>query len=450
MKPGKVEKVSRIGKYDVLDVLGKGGMGVVYKATDPAIGRLVAIKVITTGFTDDPAFLKRFYREAQSTGKLQHQNIVIVYELGEHEATPFLVMEFLEGDSLQSYISTRRQMSLIDKLGVMIQACNGLHYAHRHNIIHRDIKPANLMVRKDGMIKIVDFGIARIGDETMTLPGQVVGSMNYMSPEQIQGVKVDCRTDIFSTAVVLFELLTYTLPFEGKDAGSTLLKIVNEPAPPLRQFLENYPEDLDYILHRALAKSREDRYETAEEFGFELTHVQEQLRRDMGGSNLRKSSGLTGRTVRRTPSSRTCSASSRTSNEASRFDSCARKLRKLWQIIVQILRSNIWTRQSFWMRKAMSSEGGARKRLQRRIATRGARMLFVGRSRRNGPANLKKRWPRSRKHWIWSQTTPKPWHCEQLSRERSTNATVNTIFRSFLTKRNKKFHPAVLPMHSRH
>ena len=287
--------VKRIGKYEVLDVLGKGGMGVVYKATDPAIGRLVAIKMITAGYAEDPDFLRRFYREAQSTGKLQHQNIVIVHDLGDQDGTPFLVMEFLEGESLQSVINSHKAMPLLEKLGIIIQACNGLHYAHQRNVVHRDIKPANLMILRDGLVKIVDFGIARIENESVTLPGQVVGTIHYMSPEQINGVAVDCRTDIFATGVVLYQLLTYSLPFQGKDTGSTLLKIINEPPPPLQRFLDVYPPELDHIVQRALAKSREDRYATAEDFAFDLSQVQDQLKRELVSEYLKVAEDLLAR-----------------------------------------------------------------------------------------------------------------------------------------------------------
>ena len=288
-------KVKRIAKYEVLDVLGKGGMGVVYKATDPAIGRLVAIKMITGGMVHDQDFLRRFYREAQSTGKLQHPNIVIVHDLGDEDGAPFLVMEYLEGESLQAIINAQRSLPLLDKLNYITQACNGLHYAHQRNIVHRDIKPANLMVLSDGHVKIVDFGVARIGNESVTRTGQVVGTIQYMSPEQINGAPVDCRTDIFSLGVVLYELLTYTLPFQGRDTGSTLLKIINEPPPALNQTLKSYPPELDMILQRALAKAREDRYPTAEDFAFELGQVQDQLKRELVSEYLKVAQDLIAR-----------------------------------------------------------------------------------------------------------------------------------------------------------
>src|SRR3984885_9441928 len=150
----------KLGKYDVLDIVGRGGMGIVYKATDPGIGRVVAIKMVTGGFGDDPELLKRFYREAQSAGKLQHPNIVTIYDLGDQDSNPYMVMEFLEGESLDSMIASRRVVSLEQKLHIAIQVCNALNYAHQHGVIHRDIKPANVMVIKDFTIKIVAFEFA--------------------------------------------------------------------------------------------------------------------------------------------------------------------------------------------------------------------------------------------------------------------------------------------------
>src|ERR1700730_14071354 len=270
------------GKYDVLDVVGRGGMGIVYKAIDPGIGRLVAIKMMTAGFADDPDLLKRFYREAQSAGKLQHPNIVTIYDLGDQDGNPYMVMQFLEGESLDSIIASRRPVSLEQKLNTVIQVCNGLSYAHQHNVIHRDIKPANVMVLKDLTVKIVDFGIARIGNENVTRPGQLMGSVPYMSPEQIKDkAYVDARTDIFSVGVLLYQFLTNALPFDGKDMGAILLKIIHDAPPPLKTYLPAYPAELDAIIALALAKNPEERYATADHLAFDLTRVQEELKRDM-------------------------------------------------------------------------------------------------------------------------------------------------------------------------
>src|SRR5579859_1658991 len=273
--------LTKIGKYEVIEIIGKGGMGVVYKAMDNLIERLVAIKMMTGGFAENPDLLKRFYREAKSTGMLQHPNIVIVYELGDHEGNPYLVMEYLEGEPLDKIIAARRDISVVEKLGYMIQCCSGLAFAHQRGIVHRDIKPANLMVLKDGNCKLVDFGIARIGDNSMTRTGQVVGTISYMSPEQINAQVVDGRADIFSAGVMLYELLTGALPFDGKDTASTLLKIIHEEPPPLKNYIQNYPPDLDDVMKKALAKDREDRYSTADDFAFDLSRVQEQLKRLM-------------------------------------------------------------------------------------------------------------------------------------------------------------------------
>ena len=272
----------KLGKYDVLDVIGRGGMGVVYKATDPGIGRVVAIKMVTGGFANDPELLKRFYREAQSAGKLQHPNIVTIYDLGDQDGNPYMVMEYLEGESLESIIASRRPVPLEQKLNTIIQLCSALGYAHQHNVIHRDIKPANVMVLKDLTVKIVDFGIARIGNENVTRPGQLMGSIPYMSPEQVKDkAYVDSRTDIFSVGIVLYQLLTNALPFDGKDMGAILLKIVHDPPPPLQTYLSAYPEELDHIIARALAKNSEERYPTADRLAIDLMRVQDDLKRDM-------------------------------------------------------------------------------------------------------------------------------------------------------------------------
>jgi serine/threonine-protein kinase len=268
----------KVGKYDVLEVIGRGGMGVIYKGVDPGIGRIVAIKMITGAFADDPELLHRFYREAQSVGNLQHPNIVTIYDLGVEDGNPYLVMEFLEGESLDALIRSRRAISLEEKLDIVVQVCEGVGYAHRRHIVHRDIKPANVMLLQDGRVKIFDFGIARIG-ERMTLPGQIMGSAQYMSPEQINTGNVDERSDIFSIGVLLYQLLTAELPFEGKDMGETLLKILHDAPPPLNRFLTGYPADLDEIMQRVLAKDREQRFQAAEDLAFELAHVHEKLRR---------------------------------------------------------------------------------------------------------------------------------------------------------------------------
>ncbi len=273
--------IQKIGKYDVTEKLGEGGMGVVYKGVDPGIGRPVAIKMMTGGFADNPDLLKRFQREAQSAGTLQHPNIVIIYELGTHDGSPYMAMEFISGESLETMVSSRKRMSLVDKFAIMIQMLNGLNYAHEHGIVHRDIKPGNIMVLKDGTVKIVDFGIARISDNSMTKTGQIVGTINYMSPEQFNGHVVDGRSDIFSAGVLFYEFLTGELPFDAPETPSVILKILNEQPPPLSKFIQNYPPEVEEVVAKALAKDREERYATAEDFAFDLGRIQEALKKEM-------------------------------------------------------------------------------------------------------------------------------------------------------------------------
>jgi len=272
----------KIGKYEVLDVIGRGGMGVVYKAIDPHIGRFVAIKMITGGD------LERFYVEAKSTGKLQCPNIVTVYDMGDQDGNPYLVMEYLEGVSLEAILASGRPMSLLEKLIVMIDVCNGLSYAHQRNVIHRDIKPGNIMVLNDGTAKIVDFGIARVGDRRMTKTDQVIGSLHYMSPEQIQDRPLDAGSDIFSTGVVLYQLLTGALPFESSETAATLMKIIHEPPSPLGNYIRDYPPELDQVINRSMAKNREERYASARDLAFDLTRIVEQQREQVVAAFLKR------------------------------------------------------------------------------------------------------------------------------------------------------------------
>jgi serine/threonine protein kinase len=279
---------TRIGAYDIVDVIGRGGMGTVFRGNDPRIGRAVAIKVLTAA-ADDPDLLIRFYREAKYTGNLHHQNIVTVYELGHQEGIPYLVMEYLEGVSLEAMIGSGRAMPIAEKLGIILQVCNGLTYAHQRDLVHRDIKPANIVILADGTAKIVDFGIALLGGTRLTRTGHVVGSLNYMSPEQLSGnVEVDVRTDVYSTGVVLFQMLTGILPFDGGSTAATLKKIIQDPPPPLAQYMKDCPEELEGILTKALAKNREQRYASPEDFALDLSRVHQQYEKKMLADTLQQ------------------------------------------------------------------------------------------------------------------------------------------------------------------
>lgn len=284
---------TKIGKYDVLREIGRGGMGKVYAAVDPTIGRMVAIKQVTAVVSDDPDLLKRFYREAQSTGKLQHPNIVTLYDLGEQDGIPYLVMEYLEGESLEKVIQERRPYTVAEKLTIIIQVCEGLAYAHQREIIHRDIKPGNIVVLNDGGVKIVDFGIAQFGNERYTRTGQVVGSLYYMSPEQIQDAGIDLRSDIYSTGILLYEFLTGSVPFRGRDPASTLAKILNDTPASLANSVDTYSPDLDVVVRRALAKDRNSRYGSMDDFAFDLRTLREKLSLDLIAGLLRNAENLT-------------------------------------------------------------------------------------------------------------------------------------------------------------
>jgi serine/threonine-protein kinase len=284
------ELEAKVGKYEVISKLGEGGMGVVYKAKDPIIDRVVAIKKMTGTFADNAEARERFLREARAVGRLQHPNIVTIYEMGVEGNSPYMVMEFLEGQGLDKVISSRAPLPLLQKLEYMIQVCNALHFAHEHSIVHRDVKPANVIVLTGGVqVKLVDFGIARAGDSGMTRTGIAIGTTSYMSPEQIEASKgLDRRSDVFSAGVMMYEILTSSLPFPGSEPIAIAIKILREPYPPLSAYLSDYPPELDAILERALAKDRDERYSTAEEFAFELTQLQERLRKEAVGENLSK------------------------------------------------------------------------------------------------------------------------------------------------------------------
>src|SRR5215472_3609357 len=271
-------------RYEVLAELGRGGMGVVYKAMDTELERLVAIKVMTSHVADNPDYVSRFDAEARTAAKMQHQNIAVVYARGRHSGAPYIAMEFVEGTPLDKLIGSNLQVSILLKIDYIIQVCNALHYAHTEwKVVHRDVKPANIMVMKDGhRIKLLDFGIARANLSTATKSGMAIGTTFYMSPQQIRGERgLDGRSDIFSTGVVLYELITGSVPWTGESDFQVLAKIVNEPYPPLSNYLASYPEALDRVLSRALAKDLTSRYQTAEEMAIELAELQSPLKEEI-------------------------------------------------------------------------------------------------------------------------------------------------------------------------
>jgi len=275
--------VTRIGRYDVVAELGRGGMGVVYRGEDRLIGREVAIKTLTEVTAE---LRDRFYVEARS-GILNHPNIVTVYEFGEHEGMPYIAMEFVSGDSLEKILRSGRKLTLLETLSIIEQLCSGLGYAHQNRVVHRDIKPANLIVQPDGKVKIVDFGIARLADQStrLTKTDAVIGTFHYIAPERLKGEMSDGRSDIWSVGVMLYQMLSGELPFNGEDV-STLYKVINEPHPSIKALVPDMPEELVAIVDRSLAKNPDDRYGTAEEMAFDLQGISEGLKKERVGDLL--------------------------------------------------------------------------------------------------------------------------------------------------------------------
>jgi hypothetical protein len=276
--------VQKFGKYEILEELGRGGMGVVYKARDPIIGRLVALKTLTPGSAADPDLLKRFYREAQAAGRLQHPNIITIFDMGEVEGTPYIAMSFLEGETLEKMIAGREPLSVAQKLGIILQVCRGLDFAHKHGVVHRDIKPANVFLGKDGTVRVLDFGIVHIATTTMTKSGMVIGTVPYMSPEQVTGQPVDQRSDVFSVGTLSYEFLTYAKPFDGPNLPAIMYKIVHErPALPCT-LASDIPPALEHAVMRCLEPRPENRFQSLEDFVLELEPLAQSLKRQMVGN----------------------------------------------------------------------------------------------------------------------------------------------------------------------
>jgi serine/threonine protein kinase len=295
LNKGSDPLIQKVGKYLVIDVIGSGGMGIVYRAHDAALNRTVAIKMLKRADASAGQLhqLEQFFnRELRATASLQHRNIVTVYESGEQDGNPYLVMECLDGEPVSRVIAERRPMPIVDKLDLFVQVCDGLQHAHdrKPQVIHRDIKPANVILLKDGTAKIVDFGIARVvGVETSTLQtGQLLGSLSYLSPEQINSSPIDARTDIFSAGVMLYELLTYALPFKGTEPAAIFVKILREEPAPLAEYLGDVSPELQACVSKSLAKKAHDRYQTAEELGFDLLQIQKKIKQGMAADFMQR------------------------------------------------------------------------------------------------------------------------------------------------------------------
>jgi serine/threonine-protein kinase len=258
------------GRYQVVRKLGAGGMANVYLAEDQELGRRVAIKILNERHANDEQFVERFRREAKNAAALSHPNIVSIYDRGEAEGTYYIAMEFLDGRTLKELVVSRGPAPVTVSVEYARQILQALRFAHRHGIVHRDIKPHNVLVDAEGRVKVTDFGIARAGTSQMTEAGSIVGTAQYLSPEQARGTAVDQRSDVYSLGIVLYELLTGTVPFNGDTPVEIAMKHLSAvPEPPSSKRPE-IPRDLDLIVMRALAKDPADRYQGAEEMDADL------------------------------------------------------------------------------------------------------------------------------------------------------------------------------------
>jgi predicted Ser/Thr protein kinase len=267
----------QIGRYEIIELVGRGGMGVLYRGRDKSLERDVAVKMMLVDFTSDPSARERFEREAKAVARLQHRNVVTIHELGDADGAPYIVMEFLSGKDLDTLLKSETPITLGDKLDIAVQLCEGLGYAHEQGIVHRDIKPGNVRVLEDGTVKILDFGIAKFAVSSVTLSGTIMGTPSYMAPEQIMGQPVDGRADLFSAGVLLYEILTGKKPFTGDQPTTVVYQIMHTEPPSVRDSVPELPEALHEIVSRALQKNPNERYSRASEMASDLQMVKMML-----------------------------------------------------------------------------------------------------------------------------------------------------------------------------
>jgi serine/threonine protein kinase len=287
---------TRLGRYEIRSLLGKGGMGEVYLAFDTQLRRQVAIKSLPAEFTQNKARLSRFEREAYAALSLNHPNILTIHEIGQQDGLHYMATEYIEGESLRQHMA-RSRMELREVLGIAIQVADALSAAHEAGIVHRDIKPENIMLSRDGYVKVLDFGLAKLADETAavaqqgevdtqaptkmvvvkTEPGVVMGTASYMSPEQARGLELDARSDIWSIAIVIYEMVSGRLPFEGATTIDVLAMILHREPASLLLHKSEVPAELERIVEKALAKDKEERYQSAKDLFIDLKRLKHHL-----------------------------------------------------------------------------------------------------------------------------------------------------------------------------
>ncbi len=277
----------KLGRYEIVDEIGKGAMGVVYLARDPLIGRLVALKTFRIGYSirdqELEQFRIRFMREAQSAGILSHPNIVTIHDVVEQteEGLAFIAMEYVRGTTLKALLQSDQPMSLAFVVDLVAQIAEALDYAHAHRVIHRDVKPANILITADNKVKITDFGIARLDTSNLTQEGQLLGTPNYMAPEQIQGKEIDHRADLFALGVVLYEMLTRHKPFQGENLTVVSHRIVYDHFTPPKEYAKDLPPGVEQVLDRALDKDPARRYQRAKDMADDLRRMLSAARDDL-------------------------------------------------------------------------------------------------------------------------------------------------------------------------
>lgn len=265
------------GRYEIIKLIGEGGMANVYLAFDPILKRNVAVKILRGDLSNDEKFVKRFKREAISASSLAHPNIVEIYDVGEENGNYFIVMEYVDGVTLKTLIKKRGKMILAEALDITKQVASGLECAHASYIIHRDIKPQNIMVLDDGLVKITDFGIAVASNsESLTQTNSVMGSVHYLPPEQANGTGSTIRSDIYSLGIMMFEMLTGKVPFKGETAVEIAIKQLKEPLPSLSMYRDDIPQSVENIILKACAKNPENRYANVTEMLYDLDHCLDQ------------------------------------------------------------------------------------------------------------------------------------------------------------------------------
>ena len=283
-------EIRRFGRYEVVAELGRGAMGVVYKARDPQIDRTVAVKTVALWGQDpdeETEFRLRFMNEAQAAGRLHHAGIVAIFDVGKNpdNQTPYIVLEYVPGESLNRILAREKKLPLARALQLAEEIAEALEYAHVQGVVHRDIKPGNILVTEDGHAKIADFGIAKLNLAHFTIPGRVLGTPAYMAPEQLSGEGVDGRSDLFSLGVILYAMVTGHSPFQGNSATTVCFKVANREPVAASAFDLNLPGELDEVISRAMAKDPEQRYQSGAEFAQDVRQLRQLL--EEGSSTTR-------------------------------------------------------------------------------------------------------------------------------------------------------------------